>query len=194
MGLPNSTNEFLIKGDQQLGQSHRLTLDYFQSNGSQLLLPSGSSLGTWAISNYSYRQQTANASDVWTRGRGVNQVWLSYTRMNAGRASQPAKSLADYGLADEPGPRKSPDSVDGFFTLGNQISGPVAGTQCLRPARRHTTTRGRHTLFFGGEGYLEKDVQQTPLERLRRLLLCQHDGPEHCLRTGRIREDRRRHG
>ena len=51
MGLPNSTSEFLIKGDQQLGQSHRLTLDYFQSNGSQLLLPSGSSLGTWAISN-----------------------------------------------------------------------------------------------------------------------------------------------
>ena len=70
MGLPNSTNEFLIKGDQQLGQSHRLTLDYFQSNGSQLLLPSGSSLGTWAISNYSYRQQTANASDVWTHGIG----------------------------------------------------------------------------------------------------------------------------
>jgi hypothetical protein len=46
MGLPNTTNEFLIKGDQQLGKNHRLTLDYFQSNGSQLLLPSGSSLGT----------------------------------------------------------------------------------------------------------------------------------------------------
>jgi hypothetical protein len=74
MGLPNSTNEFLIKGDQQLGQSHRLTLDYFQSNGSQLLLPSGSTLGTWAISNYSYRQQTANASDVWTHGSAVNQI------------------------------------------------------------------------------------------------------------------------
>jgi outer membrane receptor protein involved in Fe transport len=165
MGLPNSTNEFLIKGDQQLGQSHRLTLDYFQSNGSQLLLPSGSSLGTWAISNYSYRQQTANASDVWTLGKAVNQIWFSYTRMNAGRASQPAKSLADYGSElNVQGPPQLPQiSVGGFFTLGNQISGPVAGTNVYGLRDVYTTTCGKHTLFLGAEGYLEKDVQQTLL-------------------------------
>ena len=165
MGLPNQTNEFLIKGDQQLGQSHRLTLDYFQSNGSQLLLPSGSSLGTWAISNYSYRQQTANASDVWTHGSAVNQVWLSYTRMNAGRASQPATSLADYGseLNVQGPPQLAQIAVGGFFTLGNQISGPVAGTNVYGLRDVYTMTHGKHTLFFGAEGYLEKDVQQTLL-------------------------------
>ena len=165
MGLPNTTNEFLIKGDQQLGKSHRLTLDYFQSNGSQLLLPSGSSVGTWAISNYSYRQQTANASDVWTLGKAVNQIWLSYTRMNAGRSSQPAKSLADYGSElNVQGPPQLPQiSVGGFFTLGNQISGPVAGTNVYGLRDVYTTSRGRHTFFVGAEGYLEKDVQQTLL-------------------------------
>ena len=165
MGLPNTTNEFLIKGDQQLGKDHRLTLDYFQSNGSQLLLPSGSSVGTWAISNYSYRQQTANASDVWTLGKAVNQIWLSYTRMNAGRASQPAKSLADYGSElNVQGPPQLPQiSVSGFFTLGNQISGPVAGTNVYGLRDVYTTSRGRHTFFVGAEGYLEKDVQQTLL-------------------------------
>ncbi len=165
MGLPNTTNEFLIKGDQQLGKNHRLTLDYFQSNGSQLLLPSGSSVGTWAISNYSYRQQTANASDVWTLGKAVNQIWLSYTRMNAGRDSQPGKSLADYGSElNVQGPPQLPQiSVGGFFTLGNQISGPVAGTNVYGLRDVYTTSRGRHTFFVGAEGYLEKDVQQTLL-------------------------------
>jgi hypothetical protein len=165
MGLPNSTNEFLIKGDQQLGASHRVTLDYFQSKGSQLLLPSGASLGTWAISDYSYRQQTANASDVWTLGKAVNQIWLSYTRMNAGRSSQPAKSLADYGSElNVQGPPQLPQiAVGGFFTLAQQISGPVAGTNVYGLRDVYTTTRARHTLYFGAEGYLEKDVQQTLL-------------------------------
>ena len=64
MGLPNSTNEFLIKGDRQIGQSHRLTLDYFQSNGSSF----SAFRATLAVGDLQlqYRQQTANASDVWT--------------------------------------------------------------------------------------------------------------------------------
>ena len=85
-GLPNSTNEFLIKSDLQFIPNHRITVDYFQSNGSQINLPSGSNLPGWALSNYTYRQQNANVSDVWTMSpRSVNQVWLSYTRMIAGR-------------------------------------------------------------------------------------------------------------
>jgi outer membrane receptor protein involved in Fe transport len=164
-GLPLLTNEFLIKGDQQLGRNHRLTLNYFQSNGSQLLLPSGSTLPTWAISNYSYRQQNANASDVWTLGKGVNQVWLSYTRMIAGRNSQPGTSLANYGSElNVQGPPQLPQiAVGGFFTLGQQISGPVAGTNLYGLRDVFTTTRGKHTLYLGAEGYLEKDVQQTLL-------------------------------
>ncbi|HEX4783536.1 MAG TPA: hypothetical protein VH350_04290 [Candidatus Sulfotelmatobacter sp.] len=122
-------------------------------------------MGTWAISNYSYRQQTANASDVWTLGKGVNQTWLSYTRMNAGRASQPAKSLADYGSElNVQGPPQLPQiAVGGFYTLGNQISGPIAGTNVYGLRDVFNTTLGKHTFTFGAEGYVEKDVQQTLL-------------------------------
>ena len=97
-GLPNTTNEYLIKGDFQLVPNHRVTLAYFQSIGSQINLPSGSNLPGWALSNYAYRQQNGNASDVWTlSSRSVNQVWLSYSRMMAGRISNPAESLAAFG-------------------------------------------------------------------------------------------------
>jgi hypothetical protein len=85
--------------------------------------------------------------------------------MNAGRASQPGKSLADYGSElNVQGPPQLPQiSVGGFFTLGNQISGPVAGTNVYGLRDVYTRTRGQHTFFIGGEGYLEKDVQQTLL-------------------------------
>src|ERR1035441_1829908 len=97
-GLPNVTNEYLIKGDFQLFPKHRTTLAYYQSIGTQVTLPSGSGLPGWALNNYTYRQQTANASDVWTpSSRSGNQIWLSYTRMLAGRISNPGQSLAAYG-------------------------------------------------------------------------------------------------
>ncbi len=85
--------------------------------------------------------------------------------MNAGRASQPARSLADYGSElNVQGPPQLPQiAVGGFFTLGNQISGPVAGTNVYGVRDAYNTTFGKHTFTFGGEVYLEKDVQQTLL-------------------------------
>ena len=87
-GLPNTSNEYLIKGDFQLYPKHRTTLAYYQSIGTQVTLPSGSGLPGWALNNY----------DVWTLSpRSVNQIWLSDTRMIAGRISNPGESLAAYG-------------------------------------------------------------------------------------------------
>jgi outer membrane receptor protein involved in Fe transport len=165
-GLPNSTNEYLIKGDFQLIPTHRVTLDYFQSNGSQINLPSGSNLPGWALSNYAYRQQNGNASDVWTVSpRSINQVWLSYTRMLAGRISQPGVSLASYGsdISVQGVPSLAQISVANFFTLGNAISGPLAGDNVYGLRDVFSTTRGRHTLNVGGELYLEKDRLETLL-------------------------------
>ena len=165
-GLPNKTDEFLIKGDFQMIPSHRVTLDYFQSNGSQTTLPSGSNLPGWALNNYVYRQQNANASDIWTlTPRSVNQVWLSYTRMLAGRVSQPGTSLSAYGsdITVQGTPSLAQISVANFFTLGNAISGPVAGDNVYGLRDVFTTTRGRHTLTAGGEVYLEKDRLETLL-------------------------------
>ena len=165
-GLPNSTNEFLIKGDFQIFPQHRVTLDYFQSNGSQINLPSGSNLPGWALNNYAYRQQNGNASDVWTvSSRSVNQVWLSYTRMLAGRISQPGESLDAFGsdITVQGVPSLAQISVANFFTLGNAISGPLAGNNVYGLRDVYSTSRGRHTINVGGEIYLEKDRLETLL-------------------------------
>lgn len=165
-GLSNTSNEYLIKGDFQLFPNHRETLDYFQVLGSQIVLPSGSNLPGWALSNYAYRQQSANVSDVWTvSSNSINQAWLSFSRMAAGRISDPATSLADYGsdLNVQGTPSLPNISVSSFFTLGNSITGPQAGDNVYGLRDVFTTTRGRHTLSFGGEGYLEHDRLETLL-------------------------------
>ncbi|HEX3992574.1 MAG TPA: TonB-dependent receptor, partial [Acetobacteraceae bacterium] len=165
-GLPNTSNEYLIKGDFQLIPNHHVTLDYFQSLGSQIVLPTGSNLPGWALSNYSYRQQNGNASDVWTvSSRSVNQAWLSYSRMSAGRISMPAESLAAFGsdLDVQGTPSLAQISVANFFTLGNAITGPLAGDNIYGLRDVFSTTRGRHTITAGGEVYLEKDFLETLL-------------------------------
>jgi outer membrane receptor protein involved in Fe transport len=165
-GLPNQTDEFLMKVDHQLTTAHRLTLDYFQSNGMQANLPSGSNLPGWAVNNYNYRQQSANVSDVWTVSpRSVNQAWLSYSRMMGGRISNPNVSLASYGSdINVQGALSLPDiSVANFFHLANAISGPIAGDNVYGLRDVFNTTRGKHSLYFGGEIYLEKDRLETLL-------------------------------
>lgn len=165
-GLPQSNNEFLIKSDFQLSQAHRVSLSYFQANGSQIELPSGGNLPGWALSNYAFRQQNGNASDVWTvSSRSVNQVWLSFSRMLAGRISNPAESLASFGssLNVQGTPSLPQISVAGFFTLANAISGPLAGDNIYGLRDVYSTTRGEHTINIGGEAYLEKDRLETLL-------------------------------
>ena len=165
-GLPNNTDEYLIKGDFQLMPSHRETLEYYQSIGSQIELPSGSSLPGWAVSNYAYRQQNGDASDVWTlSAKSVNQAWLSFSRMIAGRISSPAESLAAFGsdLNVQGTPSLPQISVSSFFTLANAISGPVAGDNIYGLRDVFSTNRGRHTINAGAEGYLEHDRLETLL-------------------------------
>ena len=165
-GLPNTTDEYLIKGDFQLFPNHRATVEYFQSIGSQIVLPSGSNLPNWALSDYEYRQQNANVSDVWTVSpNSVNEAWLSYSRMMAGRVSSPAESLAAFGsdLNVQGTPSLAQISVSSFFTLGNAITGPLAGDNVYGLRDVFSTTRGRHTIAFGAEGYLEKDRLETLL-------------------------------
>lgn len=165
IGLPNQVDEYLIKSDLQMLPNHRATLGYFQSVGSQSVLPGGNLPG-WALSNYAYRQQNGNLSDVWTlSARSVNQIWLSYSRMMAGRISSPAKSLADYGsdLNVQGTPSLPNISVANFFTLGQSITGPLAGDNVYGIRDVYSTTRGHHSINAGGELYLEKDRLETLL-------------------------------
>jgi hypothetical protein len=165
-GLPNVTNEYLIKGDFQLFPKHRTTLAYYQSIGSDITLPSGGSLPNWALNNYAYRQQDSNASDVWAlSSRSVDQIWLSYTRMLAGRISNPPESLDAYGsdISVQGTPSLAQISVTSFFTLANAISGPLAGDNVYGLRDVFSTTRGTHTINAGAEIYLEKDRLETLL-------------------------------
>ena len=54
-------------------------------------------------------------------------------------------------------------SITGFFTLGQSIAGPVAGTNFYSTRDVLSYSRGRHTLKLGGELSLNKDIQQTLL-------------------------------
>ena len=165
-GLPNASNEYLIKGDFQLVPQHRVTLSYFQSLGTQVLLPATPTLPGWALSSYTYRQQNGNASDIWTVSpRTVNQLWLSFSRMFAGRISNPATSLASFGSdLNVQGTQSLPQiTVAGFFSLNQAISGPIAGDNIYGLRDVFSTTIKNHTINAGAEVYLEKDRLETLL-------------------------------
>ncbi len=163
----NNNDEFLIKLDHQLTASHRLSLNYFQTNGMSTQLPSGGSIAGWSMQNFNWRQQNANVSDVWTlNGNTVNQIWANYSRMIAGRVNLPAKSLADYGSTfNVQGPMQLPQiDVSGWFRLSQSIAGPLAGDNYYGLRDVLVLTRGKHALHVGAEVSLEKDAQQTLLQ------------------------------
>jgi hypothetical protein len=120
----------------------------------------------WSTEQFTWRQQNANASDTWTLTPNmVNQSWLSYTRNFGGRLNIPQESLASFGSAySVQGTPSLPQiTVTGYFTLGQSIAGPVAGTNYYSARDVLSWTWHRHTFKFGGEIALDKDIQQTLL-------------------------------
>lgn len=165
---PQSNEEYLIKTDHQLTPSHRLTLSYFLLHYKNLQ-DLGGFTQVWSYSNYENKQQNANISDVWTVSpRTVNQFWVNYTRQNGGRIPVPGNSTladfgSDFGVVGTPSrPNISVGGVEGF-TLSQAITGPKAGTNLYGIRDVLSTTRGTHSLYFGGEVGLEKDFQLTSL-------------------------------
>jgi outer membrane receptor protein involved in Fe transport len=168
---PQSNEEYLIKTDHQITQAHRLTLSYFLLNY-KTLIDLGGFLQTWTYSNYANKQQNANLSDVWTlSSRTINQFWANYTRQNGGRnpvSSDPTKqTLADFGsdFGVVGAPSLPQITVNGAipFTLAQAITGPKAGANVYGIRDVLSTTRGKHSLYVGGEAGLEKDFQLTSL-------------------------------
>lgn len=163
---PQSNNEYLAKTDHQLTTNHRVTLSYFLYNSSVASLPGGLT-SSWTYSNYAATQQNANASDTWTISpQTVNQVWLSYTRQFGGRIPVPASGTfadfgSDFGISGLPSRGQISDT--NWFGLTQAITGPKAGTNQYGARDVLNTTRGKHTLYLGGEAGLEKDFQQTSL-------------------------------
>jgi hypothetical protein len=165
--LPQNSDEYLIKTDHQLNENHRITLSYFRFGSATTILPGGLTSG-WTYSNYASTQQNANVSDTWTISpRTVNQAWLSYTRQYGGRIPVPSSDTwatfgSDFGISGTPSRGQISDT--NWFGLTQSITGPKAGTNQYGARDVLNTTRGKHTLYLGGEFGLEKDFQQTSLD------------------------------
>lgn len=161
---PYITDEFLAKVDHSLSDRQRISLSYFETSG-HTSIPGGGNL-IWSTQNFIWRQHNANASDTITLTPSmVDQVWLSYTRNFGGRVSTPQMSLGDLGsqFKIQGTPSLPQLAVSGYFTLGQAISGPVAGTNFYSIRDVLSWNKGSHTFKFGGELSLDKDIQQTLL-------------------------------
>jgi hypothetical protein len=169
---PYNTDEFLIKLDHILTSKQRLSGSYFYASGNNLVPPLNSTSGQpngnipWAVQQFTWRQQNVNLSDTWAASPNLaNQLWLGYTRNIAGRLNLPGTSLGDLGSEFSiQGPHSLPQiSVTGFFTAASAIAGPVAGSNFYTVRDVVSYTHGRHSLSFGADETLDKDIQQTLL-------------------------------
>ncbi|MBI1762749.1 MAG: TonB-dependent receptor [Acidobacteria bacterium] len=162
---PFDTNEYLGKLDHQLNAAHRLTFNYFTTAGTNTV-KAGSGNLPWASQQFNWRQHNLNLSDVWIISPNkINQAWITYTRNFGGRLNLPQTSLGDLGSAFtiQGTPSLPQITVSGFFTLTNSIGGPTAGTNFYSVRDVFSWNKGNHSLKFGGELSLNKDIQQTLL-------------------------------
>jgi hypothetical protein len=120
----------------------------------------------WSQQAFDWRQHEANASHTWIVSPNiVNQVYVTFTRDLASRTNLPPISLGDLGSTFQVLgiPALPQITVNGYFTLGQAIGGPQAGTNYYAIRDTLSWTKGTHSLKFGGEQSLNKDVQATNL-------------------------------
>jgi len=162
---PFNTDEFLLKIDHQINNAHRFSGSYFETAGTNTVRAGTGNL-PWASQRFDWRQHDINLSDVWVIGSDkINQAWATYTRNFGGRLNVPQTSLGDLGssFTIQGTPSLPQITVSGFFTLGNAIGGPTAGTNFYSLRDVFSWTKGKHALKLGGELSLDKDIQQTLL-------------------------------
>jgi hypothetical protein len=162
---PYNTNEFLLKIDQNFSQNHRLTGEVFETSGVNAVNSGGNVV--WSKQNYVWRQWNANINDTYTLGLNwVNEAWISYARNLGGRVNTPAVALGQYGsaYAVQGTPSLPSLGVSGYFTAGQGISGPRAGSNFYELRDTVLWNHGNHSVRFGGDLALDKDVQESLLD------------------------------
>jgi outer membrane receptor protein involved in Fe transport len=165
IATPYNFDEYLGKADYQLNQAHRLSVSYFNTGGTSRTRGGSGNL-PWSFQDSTWRQHSVNASDVWILSSSkINQVWLTFSRNFGGRINSPATSLTDLGsqFTIQGTPNLPQITVTGYYTLGQQIGGPTAGTNFYSARDVFSWIKGNHSLRIGGELSLNKDIQQTLL-------------------------------
>lgn len=157
---PTDNNEYLGKFNQQIFANDQLSASYFSIKTTSDA--SGGGNLPWDTEFTGAHQQNVNVSDIHIFSPSTSdQAWVTFTRVMANRTNTPVESLASFGSTFTPqGPPALPDIVvSGYFTLGDNYAGPVTGDDFYSIRDMVTTTKGRHTLLYGAEGSLDKDMQ-----------------------------------
>jgi hypothetical protein len=157
---PTDDNEYLAKYDQVISDRDHVAATYFFVRTTQNAF-GGGNIAPWTI-NQSYTNQTnANVSDVHTfSGTTANQAWLSFTRAAGGRVNLPTTNVGQLGSNYTiQGPSTLPDlNVSGYFHAQDSLAGPVTTSDFYSLRDMITMTKGKHSLFFGGELALDKGM------------------------------------
>jgi hypothetical protein len=158
---PTQDNEYLAKYDETLSDKDHVAATYFFVRTTQNAF-GGGNVAPWTI-NQSYTNQTnANVSDIHTfSGTKANQAWLSFTRAAGGRVNLPSAANAgtlgsNYTIQ---GPATIPDlNVSGYFHATDSLAGPVTVSDFYSFRDMFSLTKGKHSLFIGGEFALDKGM------------------------------------
>ena len=156
---PTNQDEYLGKYDQIIGSQDHLTMTYFYLNSKQNAYGNGNLI--WDINQSYSTQQNANINYIHTFSpTTVNEAWLGFTRVAGGRVNLPAISLGDLGSNFTiQGPKALPElTVSGYFSVGGALAGPVTTTDYYSLRDLVSMTRGRHSINFGGELALDKNM------------------------------------
>jgi hypothetical protein len=162
---PTDENEYLGKYDQAFGDKDHIAVTYFFVKTTQAAFGNGNI--PWDI-NQSFTDQTnADISDVHTFSpTTINETWLTFTRAAGGRVNLPTTNIGQLGSSFTiQGPSALPDiSISGFFSAGGALAGPVTTADFYSLRDMVSMTKGKHSLFYGGEFALDKGMFAANLD------------------------------
>jgi hypothetical protein len=158
---PYDSNEWLGKFDHQINPSQRLSATYFWTKGYNDTVASGN-IPNYSNIEYAWTQQNIILSHQWTiKPTLVNQAWFTYMR-NFG-----ARNFLDNGvslttLGSSFVPQGTPAlpwiQLNGAFTLGQNFSSPIGGTDLYSIRDVLSKNIGRHAISAGIDFSLERDI------------------------------------
>jgi hypothetical protein len=161
--VPTQENEYLAKYDQNLGEKDHVGATYFFSRNVLGNSPGGNV--PWTVNENASNGTNFNLSDVHTFSpTTANQAWLTFTRAAGGRVNLPfsgpaSQTLASYGsnfLIQ--GPPSLPTIAETNFSATATNAGPFTGSDNYELRDVVNMTKGKHTLFIGGEWALDKTM------------------------------------
>jgi len=162
--IPVTENEYLGKYDQNLGTKDHVAATYFFSRNVLKNNPGGNV--PWTYNQVASNGTNFNLSDVHTFSPTIaNQTWLTFTRAAGGRTNPPvtgplSQSLTSFGSNFYlQGPISLPNiSLSGGFAPDVTNAGPFTGSDNYELRDMISLTKGKHSLFIGGEWALAKTM------------------------------------